>query len=212
LDGIAVIVGRGESLPSFDVHCPLGSLPLALKTLPATVPADIPYLRPPVEKIAKWRQRLEALPSPRIALAWSGHALHVNDRNRSLPLAALEPLLSLPGPTFISVQRELRPADAEVLARNAQVVHLGDPLESFADTAAVLSLCDLLISVDTSVVHVAGALGLPAIVLLPFQPDWRWTLDSDVSPWYPALRLFRQPRVGDWTSVIERVRAELERP
>jgi hypothetical protein len=209
LEGVAAIVGRGDKLPPFDLHCPLASLPLALKTELASVPAGIPYLRASEASLAKWRPRLEALPSPRIALAWSGRAAHVNDRNRSLRLRELAPLLTLPGLSFISIQRELRPDDAEELARLRGIRHLGDELESFADTAAVLALCDLLISVDTSVVHVAGALGRPAIVLVPFQPDWRWTLDRDASPWYPALRLFRQSAVGDWAGVIERVKGEL---
>ena len=103
---------------------------------------------------------------------------------------------------FVSIQREPRPADAERLAREPRIVHLGGELADFADTAAVLALADLVICVDTSVAHVAGALGRPAFVLLPFQPDWRWTLDRETSPWYPALRLFRQPAPGDWSSVI----------
>lgn len=209
LEGVAAVVARGEALPPFDLHCPLASLPLACKTDLAGVPADIPYLRVPEASIAKWRPRLGALTSPRIALAWSGRALHVNDRNRSLPLAQLEPLLSEPGLSFVSVQRELRPGEAEMLAREPRNTHLGGELESFADTAAVLALCDVVVCVDTSVAHVAGALGRPAIVLLPFQPDWRWTLDRDASPWYPAMRLFRQPAIGDWPSVIGRVKDEL---
>jgi tetratricopeptide (TPR) repeat protein len=209
LEGVAAIVVRGKALPSFDLHCPLASLPLAFKTELAKVPTDIPYLHAPEAGIAKWRPRLERSSSPRIALAWSGRALHVNDRNRSLPLAQLEPLLSLQGLSFVGVQRELRPGEAEMLAREPRITHLGGELESFADTGAVLALCDLLVCVDTSVAHVAGALGRSAIVLLPFQPDWRWTLDRDTSPWYPAVRLFRQPAIGDWASVIARVKAEL---
>jgi len=209
LENIAAIVARGEALPPFDLHCPLGSLPLAFKTQLAAVPADIPYLRSSEAMIAKWRPRLEALPAPRIALSWSGRALHVNDRNRSLPLAQLDPLLALSNVSFVSVQRELRPADAELLAREPRVMHLGDELESFDDTAAVLTLCDAVVCVDTSVAHVAGALGRPAMVLLPFQPDWRWTLDRERSPWYPAMRLLRQPAIGDWASVIARAGHEV---
>ena len=209
LEGVASVVARGEPLPPFDLHCPLASLPLACKTDLTDVPAPIPYLRASEIHVAKWRPRLEALGPRRIALVWSGRATHVNDRNRSLSLAQLAPLLSVESLRFVSVQRELRPADAEALARETRIAHLGDDLADFADTAAVLTLCDLLICVDTSVAHVAGALGRPACVLLPFQPDWRWTLDRDRSPWYPALRLFRQPVPGDWSSVIARVRAEL---
>jgi hypothetical protein len=175
------------------------------------VPAAIPYLRAPQAQIEKWRPRLDVLRSPRVALAWSGRATHLNDRNRSLSLAQLEPLLSLDEASFVSVQRELRPADAETLARNPRVLHLGEELADFADTAAVLSLADLVICVDTSVAHLAGALGRPAWLMLPFQPDWRWTLDGAASPWYPDVRLFRQPSIGDWTSVVARVREDLAR-
>jgi tetratricopeptide (TPR) repeat protein len=209
LDGVASIIGRGEPLPPYDLHCPLGSLPLALKTDIANVPAEIPYLRASETAIAKWRPRLLALPSPRIALSWSGNVSHPNDRNRSLSLAQLEPLLSTPGASFISVQRELRAGDAQALARDPRILDLGPELNDFSDTAAVLTLADLVIAVDTSVAHVAGALGRPTYVLLPFQPDWRWMLDRETSPWYPALRLFRQSAIGDWTSVIARVRAAL---
>jgi hypothetical protein len=159
--------------------------------------------------IARWRPRLEAIPRPRLALAWAGRATHANDRNRSIALAQLEPLVALPEFRFISLQRELRAADAERLASDPRIVHIGDDLADFADTAAVMSLADLIISVDTSVAHVAGALGRPAFVLLPFQPDWRWALDREHGPWYPAVRLFRQERPGDWAGVIERVRAAL---
>jgi len=209
LDGVDAIVARGEALPPFDLHCPLASLPLALKTTLSNVPAEIPYLRASEAAIAKWQPRLAALTSPRVALAWSGRATHVNDRNRSLALRDLDPLLSLPGLSFISVQRELRPADAEALIHDGRITHLGGELDDFSDTAAVLTLVDWMVCVDTSVAHVAGALGRPAIVLLPFQPDWRWTLDRASSPWYPALRLFRQPALGDWASVIARVASEL---
>jgi hypothetical protein len=210
LDSVGAVVSTGEPLPPFDVHCPLASLPLACKTELASVTTETPYLHAPQERIEKWRPRLEALRSPRIALAWSGRATHANDRNRSLSLAQLEPLLSLDNASFVSVQRELRPADAETLARHPGVLHLDEELADFADTASVLSLADLVICVDTSVVHLAAALGRPAWVMLPFQPDWRWTLDGP-SPWCPAVRLFRQPSIGDWASVVSRVREELAR-
>jgi tetratricopeptide (TPR) repeat protein len=209
LEGVAAIVARGEARPPFDVHCPLASLPLACKTELSSIPAEIPYLQASEQRLAQWRPRLAALRSPRIALVWSGRATHANDRRRSLALSQIEPLLSVPGLQFVSVQCDLRAADAEALARDRRVAHLGDEFADFADTAAVLALVDLVICVDTSVAHVAGALGRPTFVLLPFQPDWRWLLDRDRSPWYPALKLFRQPATGDWGSVIERVRAEL---
>ena len=209
LDGVTTIVGRGDTLPRHDLHCPLASLPLALKTEPDSVPAAIPYLRADEQRVARWRTRLEAAGSPRIALVWSGRASHINDKRRSLSLSQLDPLLSVPGVHFVSIQRELRDVDAERLKSESRILHLGDELADFADTAAVLALCDLAICVDTSVAHVAGALGRPAFVLLPFQPDWRWMLDREHSPWYPALKLFRQPAIGDWARVIGRVREAL---
>jgi tetratricopeptide (TPR) repeat protein len=209
VEGVAEIFARGEPLPPFDLQCPLASLPLACKTEVSNIPAGIPYLRVPEQRMAQWRARFEGLRSPCVAIAWSGQITHVNDRNRSIALAELEPLLSVPGAQFVSVQRELRLGEAEMLARDGRILHLGEELNDFADTAAVLALADLTICVDTSVAHVAGALGRPAWVLLPFQPDWRWSLEREHSPWYPAVRLYRQPAPGDWCGVIERVRAAL---
>jgi tetratricopeptide (TPR) repeat protein len=209
VEGVTQVVARGDPLPAFDVHCPLASLPLALHTEAATVPADIPYLAASEDWLAKWRD-LENLPAPRIALAWSGRPTHANDRNRSIPLARLAPLLANAEARFVSVQRDLREADAAVL-RNLPVRHVGDHLDSFTDTAAVLALCDLVISVDTSVAHLSAAMGRLTWILLPFSPDWRWTLRDERSPWYPSARLFRQPAPGDWDSVIASVQSELDR-
>jgi tetratricopeptide (TPR) repeat protein len=202
VDGVALCHARGETLPAYDVYCPLGSLPLAFKTEPATIPADIPYLRADETHVAKWRPTIEALPGKRVALAWAGHAKHPNDRNRSIALAQLEPLLALDGISFVSVQRDLRGDDEVILARHKSVTHIGDKLDDMADTAAVLALADLTIAVDTSVIHLAGAMGREAWVMLPFSPDWRWTLTGDHSPWYPRMRLFRQAKPGDWSGVI----------
>jgi tetratricopeptide (TPR) repeat protein len=208
LDGVAAVIGQGESLPAFDLHCPLASLPLACKTELATVPAEIPYLRADEARLAKWRPRLEAIAGPRVALAWSGRATHVNDRNRSIAFAEFAPLLATPGVQFVSVQRELRPADAAELAQQDRILNLGESLADFSDTAAVLALVDLVVTVDTAVAHLAAAMGRPTIVLLPFQPDWRWTL-GPTSPWYPAAQLFRQVSPGDWGGVIARVTEKL---
>jgi tetratricopeptide (TPR) repeat protein len=204
LDGVAEVVARGDALPAFDVYCPAGSLPRALRTEVSTIPAEIPYLRASEERIANWRDRIERLPTPRIAVVWSGSADHANDRNRSMALRQMAPLLALKA-GFVSVQRDLRAADAEELTRQPALTHVGDALNDFDDTAAVLALVDLIITVDTSVAHLAGALGRPTFVLVPFCPDWRWMLARADSPWYPTLRLFRQPAAGDWESVIARV-------
>jgi Tfp pilus assembly protein PilF len=207
LDGPAAVVARGEPLPPFDVHCPMGSLPLACKTDLATVPADLPYLRADQDRLAKWRQRIEKAGAPRIAIAWAGNPAHPNDRNRSIALARLQPLWQTAH--AVSLQRELRDDDAEVLRREPGILHVGDELADMADAAAIVALCDLVVTVDTSVAHLAAAMGRPTWILLPFSPDWRWTLDRDASPWYPAARLFRQPQLGDWDSVIARVVREL---
>jgi len=211
LDSAAAVVGRGQPLPAHDLHCPLASLPLALKTEPTEIPAEFPYLRAAEPHLSKWRARLDGVPAPRVALVWSGGATHANDRRRSLALEQLEPLLSVSGVRFISLQREPRDACAARLGGETRITHLGGELADFADTAAILTLVDQLVCVDTSVVHVAGALGRSALVLLPFQPDWRWTLERERSPWYPTLKLFRQPSPGDWAAPIARVRDELLR-
>jgi hypothetical protein len=192
----------------------MGSLPLALATEPDTIPAPIPYLTAGAQRIAQWQPRLESvpqplLPRPRVAFVWSGRAGHPNDRNRSLPPARLAPLLEMDRVSFISLQPEVPVADAAVLAGLGGVTMLGAELRDFEDTAAVLGLCDLVVTVDTAVAHLAGALGRPTWVLLPFAPDWRWMLERTDSPWYPTARLYRQPAAGDWESVIARVRADL---
>src|SRR5215475_9010003 len=204
LEGVTTVVARGDALTDFDVYCPAGSLPRAMRTEVSSIPADIPYLRPSETHIAKWRERIANLPTPRIAVVWSGSADHANDRNRSMALRQIAPLFALKA-GFVSVQRDLRAADAEELTRQQALTHVGDALNDFDDTAAVLALVDLVITVDTSVAHLAGALGRPTFVLVPFCPDWRWMLARADSPWYPTARLFRQPAVGDWESAIARV-------
>jgi tetratricopeptide (TPR) repeat protein len=214
LDGVAAVIARGEQSPPFDVHCPLGSLPLALHTEPGAVPAQIPYLAADTAQVEKWSTRLDALPRPRIAIAWSGNPSHDNDRNRSIPFARLAPLFACCGDGktagFISIQRDLRAEDAAALAVETSVTHLGAALSDFSDTAALLALCDFVIAVDTAAVHLAGAMGRPVWVLVPFAPDWRWTRDGESTPWYPTARLFRQTALGDWDGVIARVAEELK--
>ncbi len=215
LDGATTVIARGEA-PSqqniaFDVHCPLGSLPLALKTQPATVPAHIPYLSASGAHLAKWSEQIGALPQPRIAIAWSGNPSHDNDSNRSIAFARLAPLFTKSAASFVSVQRDVRAEDATALAAERRVTHVGAELDDFSDTAAVLALCDLVIAVDTAAAHLAGAMGRPLWVLVPFAPDWRWTLSGETTPWYPTARLFRQIAPEYWGGVIERVAAELAR-
>jgi tetratricopeptide (TPR) repeat protein len=201
------VIARGEVRPDYDVHCPLGTLPLAFKTELATIPAEIPYLFADPARVAHWRPRLAALTGRRIALVWSGSVAHANDRNRSIPLSALRPLWEAGG-AFISLQRDLRAGDAEILSASP-VLHLGSELADFDDTAAVLAQCELAIAVDTSVAHLAAAMGRPVWILLPYFSDWRWTAAEGKSPWYPSARLFRQPQPGNWASVIARVASEV---
>jgi tetratricopeptide (TPR) repeat protein len=208
LEGCRSVIARGETRPAYDFHCPLGSLPLAFKTELSSVPTEIPYVSADAERVNHWRPRLEALGGPRVALVWAGNAAHANDLHRSLPLALLRPLWAGDVARFVSLQRDLRAGDGEILAE-APVLALGSELADFDDTAAVLAGCDLLITVDTSVAHLAGAMGRPVWLLLPFSSDWRWTAQSDRSPWYPSVRLYRQPQPGDWESVVARVAGDL---
>jgi tetratricopeptide (TPR) repeat protein len=209
LNGVTAVVARGEAPPPFDVHCPLASLPLARKTELLLVPAQIPYLSADQAYLQKWSARIEKLPRPRIALAWAGNPAHDNDRNRSIALSTLAPLLAMPA-SFISVQRDLRSSDAAQLGAITQLTHLGGELADFNDTAAVLSLCDLLVTADTAPAHLAGAMGRPVWVLVPFAPDWRWMLDGESTPWYPTARVFRQSALADWDAVIARVASALQ--
>jgi tetratricopeptide (TPR) repeat protein len=204
------IVAQGEPLPPFDLHCPLLSLPLAFATKPGTIPAAVPYLAPAAERLAHWRDRLPEQ-RPRAGFVWSGSPSHKNDRNRSIPLARLAALFEDPPLRCFSLQSELRDADNEVLRGLPNLVHLGAGLRDFADTAAVISLLDVVISVDTSVAHLAGAMGKPVVILLPYAADFRWMRGRDDSPWYPTAKLLRQPAFGDWDSVIARLGDELRR-
>jgi tetratricopeptide (TPR) repeat protein len=209
VEGVSGIVGRGEELPAFDLHCPLLSLPLAFNTELGSILASVPYVTAADDRIEIWNARLPPRKGLRVGIAWSGNAKHKDDRNRSIALSRLAPLFDAPGVQFVSLQKDVRDGEAEALRNILGLLDLGPDLKDFADTAAVMSLLDLVISVDTSTAHLAGAMGKPIFILLPFSPDWRWLLEREDSPWYPTARLFRQPKIGDWESVIERVRREL---
>jgi tetratricopeptide (TPR) repeat protein len=209
LPGVAQIVSRGDPLPDFDLQCPLLSLPLAFGTQLATIPSQTPYLRAPSEAAKHWNIRLGAKNRPRIGLAWSGRPTHKNDHNRSIALSSFLSSLADVDATYVSLQREVRAGDATLLQSRSDVLHFGNELKNFSDTAALISNLDLVISVDTSVAHLAGALAKPAWVLLPFLPDWRWLLDREDSPWYPTALLFRQDDTRAWDGVMARVRIAL---
>jgi tetratricopeptide (TPR) repeat protein len=203
VEGVDRLIGRGESLPAYDCYCPLLSLPLAFKTGLADI-SGLPYLQVPSARRTAWQAILGERRAPRIGLVWSGSTGHQNDRNRSIPLTDYRRLLQR-GISYHCLQKEIRPADRTVLAEHPEVRTFEAELQDFADTAALIEQMDLVITVDTSVAHLAGALGKEAWVLLPFMPDWRWLLQRADSPWYDSVRLFRQPEAGSWQSVLDEV-------
>ncbi len=200
---------RGQIPPPFDQHCELMSLPMAIGLRMADLPGQVGYLSADAARVEKWRKRLTGLPRPWVALAWAGRPTHSNDANRSLALADMAPL-AVPGITYLAIQKGPAAAQAATAPPGMNIVPLDAEIADFEDTAAILSLADLLVSVDSSPVHLAGALNRPAWVLLPFLPDWRWLLQRSDSPWYPSLQLFRQPAAGDWKPVMHDVGQALE--
>ena len=179
-EGVAQVLLRGEELPPFDLHCPLMSLPLAFRTVTTSIPAEIPYVRAPEALVAAWRERLPQ-GRPRVGLAWSGRPTHNNDRNRSISLARLAPLLAA-DVAFVSLQRELREEDGAALRAHPNLACLGPELKTFADLAAVVALLDLVISVDTALAHLAGSLGKPAWIMLPAGPTGAGCSSATIRP------------------------------
>jgi tetratricopeptide (TPR) repeat protein len=208
--GVDVVIARGAPLPDFDLHCPLLSLPLAFATDQASIPADIPYLAASGDKIAIWRERLPQ-GRPLVGLAWSGGVWHDNDLNRSMELATFAPVLDVAGITFVSLQHDVRERDLPVLQKLPGLLRFKTRFDDFADTAAVVSLLDAVISVDTAVAHLAGAMGKPLLLLLPYAADYRWLRERQDSPWYPTARLYRQQKFGDWDSVVQTLIQDLRR-
>lgn len=201
------VVSRGAPLPPFDLHCPLLSLGLAFGTDGVSIPATVPYLSPDSHRLQQWQSRLAARTRPRVGIVWSGNPKHLDDHNRSIPFSMWQPLLDDRFEWF-SLQKVVRDEDQAHLDASG-VRHFGDALEDFDDTAALVHEMDGVISVDTSVAHLAGALGRPLWVLLPYLPDWRWLLRGSSSAWYPSARLFRQPKPGDWQSVFDTMAQEI---
>ncbi len=199
LEGVETVISAGDKEPPADIVTPLLSLPLVFGTDLYSIPADVPYLHAPPARLARWQQRLGPRTRPRIGLAWWG-SQHIP--KRSLPIDALLPVLSLDGIELHSLQKELPASQRDWLAARLGLIDHSAELDDFADTAALMSLLDLVVTIDTSIAHLAGALGKPVWIMLQYSADWRWLLGRDDSPWYPTARLFRQQRRGDWTSVV----------
>ncbi|WP_144152948.1 tetratricopeptide repeat protein [Paraburkholderia sp. BCC1885] len=207
LRSVVQVVVAGEPLPQFDFHCPLLSLPFAFQTDLHSIPNQTPYLYSDAALVERWEALLGPKQRRRVGLAWSGNPAHLNDRHRSIPLSTLMPLLEM-DVEWISLQKGVREQDLAVLD-GSPIRSFGDEIRDFSDTAALVQLLDLVISVDTSAAHLAGALNRPVWVLLPEPPEWRWMRDREDSPWYPSARLFRQSTPGDWRGVVDKVRTAI---
>jgi len=199
------IILRGELPPPFEMHSEMMSLPMVMGLKLEDLPGTIPYLSADKGRLQKWRRRLAKLPRPIVALVWAGRPTHTNDANRSSSLEALAPLAEVKGCSFISIQKGPKAVEAQSPPPGLALTDLDAEISDFDDTAAILSVADLLISVDSSPIHLAGALNRPAWVMLPHISEWRWLIEREDSPWYPSLRLLRQDKPGDWGGVARRV-------
>jgi tetratricopeptide (TPR) repeat protein len=210
--GVGRCFVRWEHIPPFDAYCAVSSLPGLFKTELASIPAGVPYLRSDRAIVAQWADRLERTcgrSKLRVGVVWAGRPSHPRDRLRSMRWTELQPLERIPGVALIALQKDIPAGDRPDLARSTDVFDVAAALTDFSETAAVLENIDLLVAADSSVAHLAGALGKPVWLMLPWIPDWRWMLDREDNPWYPTMRLFRQHARGDWTGVVERVAREL---
>jgi tetratricopeptide (TPR) repeat protein len=211
--GIDQLLPLGEPLPACAVQAPLLSLPGLCGTTLSTIPTQVPYLHADREREDKWRRFLDASSELKVGICWQGSPRHRNDRRRSVALAQFAPVAELPGVRLVSLQRGPGQEQWGKWASKWPVLELPDvpqePSQAWVDTAALMCALDLVITVDTAVAHLAGALGVPVWLAVPFSPDWRWLLEREGSPWYPTMRLFRQSRPGDWMEVLARIATEL---
>lgn len=208
LDGVATLFDRWEAAPECAAFLPLSGLPRVHGTRLDTVPADIPYLRADPALAARWKARVDALAAPghrRIGLVWAGRPTHKNDRNRSVALTALTALTDLPGVTFVGLQKGPGQAQVGGYFGRAPIINLGPEIEDFADSMAVIDGLEQVVTVDTAIGHLAGAMGKPVSIMLPFAPDWRWLEARADTPWYPSVRLFRPTTPRDWPAVTRAV-------
>ena len=212
IPGVAQYCHRWNDVPGHAVHCRLSSLPYIFGTTPDTIPLEMPYLKADPARVLAWKERLDATLPPglkRIGLAWTGRPTHPNDRRRSIRLSRLLPLADAGPAVFVSLQKPMPDADKETMRAFDGLTDLSDELTNFGETAALMENLDLIVTVDTSMGHLAGALGKPVWIMIPKAADWRWMLEREDSPWYPTARLFRQPKPGEWDTVIDKVRAAL---
>jgi Flp pilus assembly protein TadD len=204
--GITEIIPFGEPHPPYDVHIPLMSLPLLFGTTLESIPANIPYITARPDRVSDWSIRLGATDRRRVGLAWFGRSTHADDRRRSILLELFAPFADIKSAEFVSLQT----APASSIPSGLNLHDFSAELRDFQDTAALIANLDLIISVDTSVAHLAGAMNKPVWLLLPFIPDWRWLLDRNDTPWYPSMKLYRQMSIGDWGRVIAKIADALE--
>jgi hypothetical protein len=212
IPGVKQYCHRWNDVPGHAAHCRLSSLPYLFRTQMDTIPAQIPYLKADPARIAHWRSRLDLSLPPgrkRIGLAWTGRPTHPNDRRRSVPLQMLLPVAEAGPAAFVSLQKPFPARDLEMMGKFPFMTDLSDELTDFGETAALIENLDLIVTVDTSMGHLAGALGKPVWILIPKAADWRWLLDRDDSPWYPSARLFRQQKPGAWDEPLQRLCAAL---
>jgi tetratricopeptide (TPR) repeat protein len=210
--GIDQTLSEDDALPHFDVHCPLISLPVAFKTRLETIPSTGPYLRPPAALVRSWAAHFDATdPRLRVGLVWAGHPSHSNDHNRSTCLETFAPLSHAKNAAFYSLQIGAAGAEAAHRPDGMALINLTNEITDFADTAALIDHLDLVIAVDTSTAHVAAAMGKPVWLVLPFVAEWRWLIDRPETPWYPTMRLFRQPKLSDWPGAVTQLLAPLQR-
>lgn len=204
-----IAVETGGPLPDFDVQIPVLSLPALFGTRLETIPSRVPYLTAEADLAARWGERLTGLTGLKVGIVWAGSPTHGNDKNRSIGLGPFARLAAIPGVSLVSIQKGPTEGQAATPPGGFPLLNLSPDIKDFADTAAIMANLDLVVCVDTSVAHLAGALGVPVWVLVPFAPDWRWMLDREDSPWYPTMRLFRQDRPGSWHNAIDRLERAL---
>jgi len=207
-----LLIAQGSPLPSHDIQVPLLSLPSIFATTVTTIPPPADFPASDSARLGRWRDKIESLSGFKVGIAWQGSRKYLGDAHRSIPLRAFEPLATLGGVRLVSLQKGLGTEQLRELGPRWNVLDLGDRLDgeaAFVDSAAIMMSLDLVVTSDTSVAHLVGAMGCPVWIMLGFAPDWRFAPDREQSTWYPSARLFRQSAPGDWAGVVERVRLAL---